>query len=505
MMGKMVTKFDHVTLVERFYHDPVFWIEACLRIRSRTGELIPFKLNQFQRQLVGAVMESLAADGRAFFVILKGRQLGISTVCRGLMLWRALHRQGQQCTVVAHEQGLVRQNISMMRNMLEWPLALGYPKPDVISESRISWRKTGCAILPRVPAGKSEGRGMAVNFVHATEVDFYDTLAAGTWERFLGGILPAMPKKGSIFIVESTCQGRKSLYDLYLSTQQPQSEWKHLFFPWWKESQYVSDVQQDITEREKDLQFKYQLSDAQMNFWAGFARQCGTLTALREYPFCIDDAFAVAGSKSLMTATLVEQAMARHLWPLQDSEPVILGVDPSRLRDATGIALRQGKNMIEVSEIPPLGDAYELASVVKDYIRNYRASVVNVDSGGMGSAFIDILQRVTRLQVNAVDFGSKAQEDKKFYNKRAEMYDNLRKWLAEGGRLPANMHLSNELLSIEIDDRKEGRLLLGSKHKLSQSPNMADACALTMSQECFLSQRMIGKAIDIKPWNGGNY
>jgi hypothetical protein len=222
--------------------------------------------------------------------------------------------------------------------------------------------------------------------------------------------------------------------------------------------------------------------------------------ALREYPFCIEDAFAVSGSKSLITARLVEQSMGRQPWPLQEKEPVILGLDPSRMRDATGIAIRQGRNMLVVSEIPPLEDAYLLADAVLSYIIDYKVSIINCDSGGMGSAFVDVMRRVARQFVNPVDFSAKPRNGEKYFNMRAEMYDGLRQWLVEGGRLPANTALVHELLAIEINDRKEGRLLLEPKHKLPKSPNMADACALTMTEENFISQSFIGRAIDIKPW-----
>jgi hypothetical protein len=292
----------------------------------------------------------------------------------------------------------------------------------------------------------------------------------------------------------------KVFYDLRNKSLAPNSEWRHLFFPWYEEEQYASDNRNELTTTELALQEKYKLTDGQINFWADFSRQCGELMAMREYPFCIEDAFAVSGSKSLITAGLVEQSMARDPWKLQEREPVIMGVDPSRMRDATGIAVRQGKNMLEVSEIPPLEDAYRLADAVHARIVDYNVSVVNCDSGGMGSAFIDVLRRVARRFINPVDFSSKARNAEKYFNMRAEMYDGLRQWLVEGGRLPPNAPLVHELLAIEINDRKEGRLLLEPKHKLSKSPNMADACALTMTSENFISQSFIGRAIDIKPW-----
>jgi hypothetical protein len=483
----------------RMRSDPILWMEACLKIRDRTGKLVPFRLNPFQKKLVNEVMGRLENGRRAFFVILKGRQLGISTVCRGLMLWRALNFQGQQCVVAAHEVGLTKQSLTLMREMLEsLPGAFGYPEPEISSDTRVMWRRSGSTVMQRLPAGKSEGRGLPVHFLHCTEADFFDTLQAGCWERFLGGVLPALPQRGSIFIVESTCQGRKALWDLYTKSMGPNSEWGHLFFPWFEEPQYRTDTRHELTEMELEQQKRHGLDDDQINFWAGFSREVGTLTALREYPFCIEDAFSVAGSNGLLTPDAIERAMGRQLWPLQEREPVILGVDPSRLRDSTGIAVRQGKNMVSVSEIPPLGNVYDLAELVVSIVRDYRVDIINCDSGGLGSAFIDVLQKMVQRFVNAVDFGSKAKDEGKFFNRRAEMYDALRKWLAADGKLPGCPALANELLAIEINTRKEGRLLLEPKHRLKKSPNMADACALTMTAESYFSQARHLPSITIK-------
>jgi hypothetical protein len=405
------------------------------------------------------------------------------------MLWRALHQDGQQCVISAHEQGLVRQNMTVLREMLDnLPRCLNYPEPSILSDTRIVWKKSGSSITPRLPAGKSEGRGMPVNFLHCTGADFYDSIQAGTWERFVSGVLPALPRRDAIFIVESTCQGRKALFDLYAKSLLPNAEWNHIFFPWYGESQYTTGVRQILTEQEVEWQKKYGLSDGQIHFWATYARQCGELMAFREYPFCIEDAFSVSSSRNLIGADQIERAMGRDLWQLQEREPVILGLDPSRLRDSTGYAIRQGKNFLAVGELPPSGDVYQLARTVGEYVRNHMVQHINCDSGGLGGAFIDVLQRTCGRFITAVDFGEKAQDEKKYANRRAEMYDRLRLWLEQGGRMPQNQGLTKELLSIEINRRKEGRLLLEAKHKLQKSPNIADACALTMVVDNYFSR-----------------
>jgi hypothetical protein len=56
-----------------------------------------------------------------------------------------------------------------------------------------------------------------------------------------------------------------------------------------------------------------------------------------------------------------------------------------------------------------------------------------------------------------------------------------------GGKLPNNSRLATELMAIELNDRKEGRLMLQPKHKLSKSPDLADACALTMCKDGILA------------------
>jgi hypothetical protein len=173
-------------------------IEAFLKIRTREGSIVPFRLNHFQRRLIDRIKDSLKSCGRAFFVILKGRQLGISTICRGLMVWRSLNFPGQQCVVAAHEEGLVKQFMVLISGMLESMHSphIHYPKPDILSAGRIFWKRSGSAIISRLPAGKSEGRGLPVNFLHCTEVDFFDSVNSGCWDRFLGGVLPALPESG---------------------------------------------------------------------------------------------------------------------------------------------------------------------------------------------------------------------------------------------------------------------------------------------------------------------
>jgi hypothetical protein len=137
-----------------------------------------------------------------------------------------------------------------------------------------------------------------------------------------------------------------------------------MVFSWYDNAEYITGDKYDLIEREIADMEKYNLSEKQACFRAGYRMECGELACDREHPNCIQYCFASSGSKRLLTGELIEACMDRPPWPLQNSEPVIIGVDPSRLRDHSGIAIRQGKNITQVLDIPLRWDAYELAQII---------------------------------------------------------------------------------------------------------------------------------------------
>ena len=68
--------------------------EKCLKIRPKTGGLIPFTLNQVQRHIDEALEAQVAETGRVRALILKARQPGCSTYVEGRYYWHVTHRRG---------------------------------------------------------------------------------------------------------------------------------------------------------------------------------------------------------------------------------------------------------------------------------------------------------------------------------------------------------------------------------------------------------------------------
>lgn len=115
----------------------------------------------------------------------------------------------------------------------------------------------------------------------------------------------------------------------------------------------------------------------------------------------------------------------------------LLGVDVARFgTNESVICTRLGR---DARSFPPkryLGYSItQLAGEVAEhinYLRGLNLRVVTfIDGGGVGGGVVDIL-RDLGYEVNEVLFGAQADNPRRYFNKRAEMYGRMREWLRVG-------------------------------------------------------------------------
>lgn len=68
------------------------YIESCLKIKTKSGTVVPFRLNDAQRKLYAVAKRQQDAGKPVRLIILKARQLGFSTLTEGLIF----HLPGKQ-------------------------------------------------------------------------------------------------------------------------------------------------------------------------------------------------------------------------------------------------------------------------------------------------------------------------------------------------------------------------------------------------------------------------
>jgi hypothetical protein len=200
--------------------------------------------------------------------------------------------------------------------------------------------------------------------------------------------------------------------------------------------------------------------------------------------------FPNASSLQFIPRELVEEAMARQ--PAAErfiGRTAAIGVDVARFGDDQSvIRTRVGRDGVG---IPPKRfrelDTMQLASKVAehiDYIKTLGMTpVVFIDGGGVGGGVVDRLRQLNH-DVVEVQFGGKADDPKKYLNKRAEMWARTKAWLAIGC-LTKHEAMVTDLTSVEYQYTAADQIQLESKEHMKArglaSPDDGDALALTFA------------------------
>ncbi|KKJ78638.1 terminase [Kiloniella litopenaei] len=193
--------------------------------------------------------------------------------------------------------------------------------------------------------------------------------------------------------------------------------------------------------------------------------------------------FPRAGSTQFISGTIVEEAQKRQL-SAHPGDTIVIGVDVARFGDDQSVILvRQGRKVLEITKYRI--DTMTLVGHVIEIIRKWNPDGVLVDGVGVGGGVVDRLKQLGHdcIDVNA---GARAQDQKTYMNKRAEMWGKMRDWL-KGGDIPADdQELETDLTAIEYGFDAKNRLQLERKEDMKKrglhSPDVADALALTFAE-----------------------
>ncbi len=201
--------------------------------------------------------------------------------------------------------------------------------------------------------------------------------------------------------------------------------------------------------------------------------------------------FPRIGSSQFIGPELVEAARRRE--PVSHlHDPLVIGVDVARHGDdRTVIFFRRGRDARTIAPIRlRIPDLMQVAARVAEAARTHGADAVYVDMG-MGAGVVDRLLQLNVPGVIGVEFGGASQgggrvdgQGANYANKRAEMWGELRAWLAHGA-IPDDAELADDLVGPEYSFNSRDQIQLERKEDMKKrglaSPDMGDALALTFA------------------------
>lgn len=290
------------------------YIENCLKIKTKSGTVVPFRLNDAQRKLYAVAKRQQDAGKPVRLIILKARQLGFSTLTEGLIFHACATRKNVNALIVAHREDATANLFRMsklfydelpapVKPMLRASNAqeLVFENPSKLRSEREARPGLRSRIRCATAGGRGIGRSDTLQCVHLSEYAFWPDGADGKAST-LAGILQAVPSlPGTMVVIESTANGFEDFKERWDAAVAGENDFEPVFFAWFENPDYSMPVVPgtEWTPEERELRDAYRLTDGQLQWrrWC-IANNCGgSLDMFRqEYPASPGEAFLHSGT-----------------------------------------------------------------------------------------------------------------------------------------------------------------------------------------------------------------
>jgi hypothetical protein len=516
-----------------------------------------------QRWLFEEIRRGLEDDVHEF-VVLKARQLGISSAMLALDLFQVFSQEGTPGLIVTHDDQAKEQFRAMLDLYYE-----GLPSGwsiEVVLHNRYQLVLENGSMLQYKVAGtrptsaKTLGRAAAISFGHNTEVAFW-----GDPEQ-IESLKASMAEKNPnrLFVWESTANGFNHFHDMWEHAQRAYTI-RPIFIGWWMNEQYACkkydviwqkywgnkgrptrDEEQLISRLASEYKFALQPEQIAWYRWLQTEKITDDLKLKQEYPSVPEEAFVASGSK-YFTGAKISGAYSRvtreekpsgyqlqfgreftdtylrnvherranfSVWaePEKDAYYVI-GADPAfgASQDSDRYCaevLRGYANRVEqVAELCCTGDEiqpYSFAWALVYLAGAYMPALLNLEVNGPGLAVLNEIDNLKKLAGKSLIEGqSKTMRD--VVGKMSEyLYardDSLR-------RIPAAKHtvtthrVKETYMGLCRDNFERGVLILHSRAALDEMRT------IVRNEDGGLSHtpgshddRVIATALGVKAWN----
>ena len=434
--------------LKQFYH-------FCSQLKIETKEQGLRKMDKLlgtQTYVMNEINKGLQDDCH-FYVILKGRQLGITTISLALDLYWTFTHPGLQATLTTDTE----ENRDMFRTTLAMYMD-GLPKEYKIPQ--ITHNRNSLSLRNRsrlfyqvagLRAKGSLGRGKAITFLHGTETSSWGD------EEGLASLLASLAETNPdrLYMFESTARGFNMFHDMYTTAKKAKTQ-RAIFCGWWRNEFYAADPESSVyktywdgrlTGEEKEWNrdikklYGFEINSRQIAWWRWKLHEGIKDDALmyQEFPPTEDYAFVMTGSSFFSNARCSEAARVAKLKKfdayrysfgsnfhdtevLKSSdrlatlkvweEPIdtayyVIGADPaygsSDWADRFCIQVFRcyADGLDQVAEFATSElNTYQFAWVIAHLAGAYKNSTLNLEVNGPGQAVINELRNLKRQAVS---------------------------------------------------------------------------------------------------------
>ena len=163
-MSFQLTKKEMVKEIVKCGKDPTYFLNNYARISHPLHGLIPFRLYDFQDDLIGDF------NDYRFNVILKARQLGISTITAGYVVWLMLFHRDKNVLVMATKFGTAANLVKKVKNIMK-NLPPFIRISDISVDNRTSFELSNGSQIKASSTSSDAGRSEALSLLVIDDTD----------------------------------------------------------------------------------------------------------------------------------------------------------------------------------------------------------------------------------------------------------------------------------------------------------------------------------------------
>lgn len=292
-----------------------------IKIIDNNGDIVPFILNKEQSDYISTV--------KKYNVILKGRQIGFTTLSLAYMLYSAITKPDTSYMIMTHHNSVSKSLFVKVKKMYKNLPHDKYPElfpKDSLNNRDELFLSNGSRIIISTAGGDDAISGNTFQFIHFSEMGKYPN---NVQEEILSTAIPALAKNDSAMIwIESTGMGYNYFAELFLKSYRgKESVWNAKFYSWLADAyrQQFKVVFDEAEEwfklhnkgnrlREKDLEHdeqilfeKYGATLRQLMFRRYYIATNSIDKWNREFPTTPDQAFQTSNESVFSTDKIVER------------------------------------------------------------------------------------------------------------------------------------------------------------------------------------------------------
>ena len=408
--------------IDAVFADPVEFISR-LTIKSKTGKLVRFGDVITSEQI--ELIRKLQSHKKV--IIIKARQLGVSTLVRAFAFWQAYtSRDPINSAVVSNKEKSSFNLLDIDKRFYQKLPKFLQRKISLESKSQIQFASNGTNLLAMTAKADSQDRGYTLNLAHLSEFAFYSNA-----DTYLASLLASI-NDGQVVIESTPNYYGDALHELIRGSYYD-NRWEVVFMPWSSFPEYRSDELVEPTEEEEELMERHSL-DIQQISWRRhkIAEMKSEFLFRREYPLTIEEAWTLTDSCFFTTEELEDiQTLPYRGGEVQFAPPVsgltyCIGVDPASgvgadYSVATVISKLDNAVVAKISSNTRSINAFALDVI--NLAKKYNNAFIHFEENNHGHAFREVLNANGYIQYKPFTTTAKS---------KIALYDQLRVWIGEG-------------------------------------------------------------------------